>query len=155
MRILIADDDPNARMLLEVYTRDQPWDVEFCADGQQALERIRTADIDIVVSDIRMPGLSGDELLKHIKQERPELPVVLMTAHTSTDDVVEMMKLGADDYISKPFEKDSFLHRIRKSIEGMERRRENARLRGELEQLRDRDHAATSQIIGNSSSLRA
>ncbi len=155
MRVLVADDDPNARLLLEFYLRDEPLQVDYVTDGLEALERVRTHDIDIVVSDIRMPGVTGDELLRTLKSERPDIPVLLMTAHSSVDDVVEMMKQGADDYIAKPFSKDVFLHRLNKLVEALERRRENARLKGELEQLKERGSGTPSAIVGNSPSLRA
>ncbi|MEW5853981.1 MAG: sigma-54 dependent transcriptional regulator [Myxococcota bacterium] len=155
MRVLIADDDPNTRYLLEFYTRDEPYEVVFCSDGKEALERVRSSDVDAVVSDIRMPTMTGDELLRALKTERPELPVLLMTAHSSLDDVVQMMKLGADDYIAKPFTKDAFAHRVRKVLEALERKRENARLKGELQQLRDKSAHGVGGIIGNSPSLRA
>ena len=155
MRVLIADDDPNARYLLEFYTRGEPYQVTFCADGAEALEKVRTLEVDVVVSDIRMPGMTGDELLRAIKSERPDIPVILMTAHSSVDDVVEMMKLGADDYIAKPFSRDAFAHRVRKVVESVERRHENQRLLDELNDLKTKGTAGSSSpIVGGSPALR-
>ena len=154
MRVLIADDDPNTRYLLEFYTRGEPYTVVFCSGGAEALEMVRSQDVDVVVTDVRMPGVSGEDLLRIIKQERPDIPVLLMTAHSSVEDVVRMMKLGADDYIAKPFSKEVFTHRLRKVAEESERRRENTRLRGELEQLRVTGEVQHN-IIGSSTAVRA
>lgn len=158
MKVLIAEDDPNTRLLLDLYTRDEPFKVEFCSDGTEALERVRSSDVDVVVSDVRMPGMNGDALLRAIKMENADLPVVLMTAHSSVDDVVEMMKQGADDYIPKPVGKEEFLHRLRKVMDQLERRRENALLRGQLERAKDAPPGSVApehNILGNSGVLRA
>jgi two-component system response regulator HydG len=153
MRVVIADDDPNTRYLLEIYVRGEPYQAEFCPDGTSALKRVRQGDVDAVVTDIRMPGLTGDELLRAVKADRPELPVVLMTEHGTTEQVVEMVRLGADDYISKPFTREQFTHRIRKVVEALEKRRENQRLHKELRELREK--GAAPGIIGESQAMRA
>jgi two-component system response regulator PilR (NtrC family) len=104
--VLIVDDERSMRDFLKILLEKEGHRVDTADCGETALTMIRNEQLDIVVSDIRMPGISGIELLETVKQDYPELPVILITAFASPDDAVLAMKNGAFDYISKPFNVD-------------------------------------------------
>lgn len=104
--VLIVDDERSMRDFLKILLEKEGHSVITADSGETALKKIENDQFDVVVSDIRMPGISGIELLESIKQESPELPVILITAFASPDDAVTAMKNGAFDYISKPFNVD-------------------------------------------------
>jgi two-component system response regulator PilR (NtrC family) len=105
-RILVVDDERSMRDFLKILLVKEGYDVITARDGDEALEMLTGKEYDVVISDIRMPGLSGLELLGEIKEQDPDLPVIMITAFASPNDAVEAMKLGAYDYISKPFNVD-------------------------------------------------
>ena len=143
IRVLIADDDPNTQYLLNAFCRGRDdLDLAFVPDGQSALERVAAGGVDAVVADIRMPLMSGDELLSAIKKSHPTLPVVIMTSYGSIADAVDFLHRGADDYLAKPLTKDVFLHRL-------DRVTERVVLTKELTELRDSVSRA-NQLIGSS-----
>ncbi len=104
--VLIVDDERSMREFLKILLEKEGHSVVTADSGEAGLKKIDNEKFDVVVSDIRMPGISGIELLESIKQENPELPVILITAFASPDDAVTAMKNGAFDYISKPFNVD-------------------------------------------------
>ena len=104
MKILIADDEKNMRWILGKNLRDEDFSVSEASDGEEAFHLFLDEDPDLVILDYRMPKLDGMEVLKRIKTINPKLPVIMITAHGSTDAAVEAMKLGAADYVSKPFD---------------------------------------------------
>lgn len=110
-KILIVDDESNIIEILEIYLRDAGMDVLKSTSGMEALEILREKEIDIVVSDIRMPDLSGVELLKEAKLLAPETTFIMITAFASTETAIEALQHGAFDYITKPFRMDE-LHSI-------------------------------------------
>src|SRR5205085_5654919 len=91
--------------------------LEFAADGQEALERVQTGEIDILITDIRMPVLSGDELLNTVKTNYPSIPVIIMTGYGSIEGAVDYLHRGADDYLTKPLTKEVFIHRMERVME--------------------------------------
>lgn len=108
-RVLLVDDEPNLRKVLGALLRQEGYEVHAEADGQAALEKVRTVPsgtFDVVISDLRMPRLDGMGLLESLSDEDPDLPVVILTAHGTVDNAVEAVKLGAFDYLEKPFERD-------------------------------------------------
>jgi two-component system, NtrC family, response regulator PilR len=104
--VLIVDDERSMRDFLKILLEKEGHSVTTAENGSRALDLLGKTSFDIVVSDIRMPGMSGIALLEKIKGEKPDLPVVLITAFASPDDAVLAMKNGAFDYISKPFNVD-------------------------------------------------
>jgi DNA-binding NtrC family response regulator len=101
--ILVVDDEPMMRTLLEKILLRNGYKVVSAANGEEALQRLRQENIQIVISDMRMPGMTGFELLKAAKREFPDVGMIIMTAFGDTYTVKDALLLGADEYITKPF----------------------------------------------------
>jgi DNA-binding NtrC family response regulator len=114
-RILIVDDDPGQRSLLETFLRSQGFETVLADSGKKALETLRTGKFDMMISDVRMPGLSGLETLRLARQEYATLPVLLITAYTDVRDAVAAMRDGAVNYLSKPIDLDELLAGVRQA----------------------------------------
>ncbi|MFZ4795142.1 MAG: sigma-54-dependent transcriptional regulator [Blastocatellia bacterium] len=134
-RILIAEDDPDLRDLLQDELEDAGYETIVCINGQKALDHIerQNEQIDLLLTDIRMPGLSGNELLALIREKRPEVPVIVITAFGSVEQAVEMVKGGAFQYLTKPFDTEDLLQTVSKALEKSAPQREQARLRREIQ----------------------
>jgi DNA-binding NtrC family response regulator len=129
-RILLVDDEPNLRKVLGALLQQEGYEVLAEADGASALARIRSAppdSFDIVITDLRMPGMDGMELLRALGREEPGLPVVLLTAHGTVDTAVEAVKLGALDFLEKPFDRDQINQVVAKAVATRRRRGPTAR----------------------------
>ncbi len=101
--ILVVDDELSMRQFLKILLEKEGYEIALAADGPSALEQARQREFDLAISDIRMPGMNGLELLAELKHVCPELPVIMITAFASPEDAVTAMKNGAFDYITKPF----------------------------------------------------
>lgn len=102
-KILVVDDEINMlRLLSDLLTEDEQYHVEQAASGEEALEKIKGDSFDLIISDIRMPGIDGFELLEKIKTMNVDAAVIFITGYASIDSAVEAIKLGASDYIEKP-----------------------------------------------------
>ncbi len=101
--ILVVDDELSMRQFLKILLEKEGYEIALAADGPSALEQARQRQFDLAISDIRMPGMNGLELLAELKNDCPELPVIMITAFASPEDAVTAMKNGAFDYITKPF----------------------------------------------------
>jgi two-component system response regulator AtoC len=130
--ILVVDDDPAMRHLLSVILTDHGWEARAVASAPDALRELEARDLDLVLTDVRMPGMDGLALLREIQRLRPELTVIVMSAYGAQDAALEAMKAGAYDYVSKPFRKDEVVLVLRKAEERERLARENRRLRTEL-----------------------
>ena len=128
-RVLIVDDDSLSREFLSEAIRTFGFQAESVTSGEQALERVRRHGIDLVITDLRMPGMSGVDLVRTLAQEFPEIPVVLVTAHGTVETAVEAMHLGAADFLVKPCSPET----IELIIRRIDRTK---RLEGENEYLR-------------------
>lgn len=113
MRLLIAEDEKNLNKILSQQLRDNGYSVDACFDGEDALDHIRMTDYDGVILDIMMPKLDGLEVLKKMRADRIDTPVLFLTARDSVADRVEGLDLGADDYLTKPFAFEELLARVR------------------------------------------
>lgn len=111
-RILVVDDEPLKRITLQIELSDQGYEVYEAADAQAAQRILDTRPIDVVVSDVRMPGMNGLDLLTYVKQVRPAVEVILMTAYATVDTAVLAIKRGAYDYITKPFTTQDLLVKL-------------------------------------------
>ncbi|MBV8764038.1 MAG: sigma-54-dependent Fis family transcriptional regulator [Hyphomicrobiales bacterium] len=147
--ILIVDDEKRLAELLSASIADRGYRTIVCASAEEALEAFDPATIDLVISDLRMPGRDGRSLLNEIRAQAPDIPVVLITAYTSMRDAVEMVKEGAFDYISKPFEMDEILATLERALKLGDAMRENARLRSEIE-----GRNGFEQLVGTSPAFR-
>ncbi len=131
-KVLIVEDDEKMLDLLHRVLDRHGLSVTTCTRGWEALEKVGQEIYDLIISDIRMPGMTGLELLKHVRSLSPDTSVILMTAFGSVDSAVASMKQGAYDYITKPFKMDEFIILVRKALEERKLRREVKDLRAEL-----------------------
>jgi two-component system NtrC family response regulator len=149
-RILIVDDEPNIRSGLVKALAAEADEVATAKDGTEALALFRQRHHHLVVTDLKMPGpVSGLDLVKHIKHERPETLILVITAHGSVETAVEAMRQGAHDYVSKPVDVNMLRLLVRNAYE-------HHRLVEENRQLRDRLEAAGEfpEVIGQSAAMR-
>jgi DNA-binding NtrC family response regulator len=116
LRILIVDDDPGQRSLLNSFLRSQGFETALADSGERALEMLRAGKFAMMISDVRMPGLSGLETLRRARQEHVTLPVLLVTAFTDIRDAVAAMRDGAVNYLPKPIDLDELLNSVRQAI---------------------------------------
>jgi DNA-binding NtrC family response regulator len=128
-QLLVVDDDAAMRQMLVSLFADQGYRVFEAASVSEAVDRARESEIDAVLSDIRMPGKSGIELVGELHRVRPEAPVVLMTAFGSIDSAVDAMRAGAFDYITKPFEPEAVQITMERALERRALEEENRQLR--------------------------
>src|SRR6266571_3909446 len=140
--ILVVDDDPGVRESFRLILEDH-YDVLDVPDGPRALEVVRSAQVDLVLLDIRLPDMDGIEVLERVKAIDEGIEVVLVTAVKTVRTAVAAMKLGAFDYLTKPFEDDELLAVVRRALAKRALEREVAYLRSELERRGDAD-----EIVG-------
>jgi len=131
-RLLVVEDDPPQRELLADFLREQGLEVEEAADGEEALRRIEGTDYDLIVADLKLPGLDGFELLKASRALNPEVGFLLVTAHGSVPSAVDSLRQGACDYLLKPLDLGEVEQVVRRCLEGRHLRRENLELRQRL-----------------------
>jgi len=133
-RIVVIDDEVNAATALEALLRDDGYDVTRAHDARSGLQLIEKSEPDVVLTDVRMPGMDGVELLARIKETRPETMVVLMTAYGTVKTAVKAMKLGAEDFLSKPIDMEELEVVLQKTLEKKALLDETRVLRERLEQ---------------------
>ena len=114
--ILIVDDETNVRKVLGTLLEQGGYQTTPAMDAGQALDLIRAQDPDLILTDLQMPGMDGMELLATVRADFPEIPVVMLTAHGSIESAVEAMKLGAFDFLTKPFDREEVLAVIGKAL---------------------------------------
>jgi DNA-binding NtrC family response regulator len=115
-RILIVDDDPGQRSLLDSFLRSQGFETVPVASGEKALETLRAGGISMMISDVRMPGLSGLETMRRARQEHAVLPILLVTAYADIREAVGAMRDGALNYLAKPIDLDELLVTVQQAI---------------------------------------
>jgi len=147
--VLVVDDDSAMREMLVSLLEDHGFQARPAASAEEAVEKVRETEFDAVVSDIRMPGKTGLDLLGELREIRPEMPVVLMTAFGSIDSAVEAMRAGAFDYIIKPFKRDEVLVVLERAFERRALEEENRRLRRAVDQT-----SSFGDLIGTSAAMR-
>ena len=131
-RILIVDDEESFRHMLSVILVKEGYEVETASNGEEGLQKAASSTFDQVLCDIRMPRMDGLEFLREIRKTGMEATVIVMSAYGTMDIAIEAMKLGAYDYISKPFKPDEIILTLRKAEEREQLRRENQLLRKEV-----------------------
>src|SRR5215468_10971628 len=132
-RVLIVDDEKSMRDLLSITLEKEGYDVETAAGGELAIEMLHREMVDAVITDLRMPKVDGLQVLRAAKESSPDIAVIVITAVASTETAVEAMKLGAYDYITKPFKLDEVNLIVRNALERKRLRDENLYLRRQLE----------------------
>jgi DNA-binding NtrC family response regulator len=115
-QVLVVDDEPNLRRVLSAQLSRDGYDVHTAEDGQQALTVLNEHHIDLVITDLKMPNVDGMELLRRTLELDPGLPIVMITAHGTVDNAVEALKLGAFDYITKPFDQGEVRTIVKKAL---------------------------------------
>ncbi|HIC90825.1 MAG TPA: sigma-54-dependent Fis family transcriptional regulator [Syntrophaceae bacterium] len=126
--VLVVDDEKNYLLVLDALLSEEGYEVITAESGMEALQILKEAELDLVVTDLKMPKMNGIELLEHIKESNPDLPVIMMTAYGTIDTAIEAMKKGAYDYITKPFQNEELKLNIRKAIDAYHLLRENRQL---------------------------
>jgi len=123
LKILLVDDEAGIRNVLSIYIKDIGFDVVTADDGEKALSIMNQGSIDIVLTDIRMPGLDGISLLKHIKANKPETEVIMLTGHGDYELAIKSLKLDAVDFISKPINNDVLDIALKRAVDRIESRK--------------------------------
>ena len=144
-KILVIDDEQSMRDFLSIMLKKEGHDMVAAENGSDALKAVQTEIFDLVISDVKMPGLNGIDVLKTVKEVSPETVVIMITAYATAETAVEAMKLGAYDYITKPFKVDEIKLIIQKALEKGHLRKENILLRREIE-----SRAGFENFIGKS-----
>lgn len=128
-RLLVVDDDIQMQSALEAALRRKGYSVETACDGFEASRKLENLDVAAVLTDLRMPGMDGFQLLQHIRENNPTLPVIVLSAYGSVPDAVEAMKAGATDFLLKPFSADALDH--------------------VLDRLPEKEHIRATRLAGN------
>ena len=147
--ILIVDDEKNYLLVLEALLVDAGYEVITCDNAREALEVTTSHDLDLVITDMRMPGVDGMEFLAQLRGLQPEIPVIMMTAYATVEKAVEAMKRGAFDYVTKPFKNEELILTIRKALEMHRLKQENRLLSQELQ-----ERFKFGNIVGKSKLMR-
>ena len=130
--ILVVDDEPNYLVVLSELLRDEGFEVFTAPSGKDGMAQVDEADLDLIITDMQMPGMDGLQFLDAIKEKNSNLPVIMITAFAEVDKAVAAMQAGAYNYLSKPFSNDELLININKAIHHYSLVKENTRLRKEM-----------------------
>ena len=146
--VLIVDDELKIRRILQIMLENENYKTEQAKDGLEALGKMETMDFDLIITDMKMPNMSGIELLEQIQKRDKTVPVIIMTAYGTIQTAVEAMKKGAYDYILKPFDLEEMKITVDKAYKVTFLERENKYLKEELE------HKHSDKIIGKTSRMK-
>ena len=149
MRILIVDDEEVLRDVLDVVLRREGFEIIAASTGEEALSVLDTEEVDLVILDVMLPGISGIDTLRAIRISNPTLPVIVITAFSSIDGAIDAMKQGAFHYIPKPFKNEEVVLTVNKALEQRRLSHENERLKSELS-----EKYSYANIIGKSETMR-
>ena len=147
--ILIVDDEKNYLTILSALLEDEGFEVLTAPGGSEALEVHKSSDLDLILTDMKMPKMDGIELLENIKENDPDLPVIMMTAHGTVDKAVEAIQKGAFTYVLKPFDNERLIIYVKKATSMYQVVKENRRLRDAVE-----SQYRFGNIIGKSKKMR-
>jgi len=118
-KVLIVDDEENVRDLIQRILKEAGYEVVTATDGEEAIDALRRTNVGVVLLDIKMPRMSGMEVLKHITTRRPDISVIMVTGSADAGTAVEAMKMGAYDYVTKPFDGDDLIRKVKMAAEKM------------------------------------
>jgi two-component system response regulator HydG len=145
--VLVVDDEASILEALSKVLAKEGLTVVTAANGREALEVVRRQPIDLMITDLRMPGMGGDDLLKAVKAITPEVEVVVMTAYGTVEVAVEAMKRGAYDFIAKPLKRAAVVTTVRKALDKVALVAENRELRAQLAAATNREIVGHSQVL--------
>jgi two-component system response regulator PilR (NtrC family) len=149
-RVLVVDDERSMREMLNIVLKREGYDVVLADSGKAAVAALEKAPFDLLISDIKMPDMSGVEVLRAAKRVDPDILGIMITAFASTESAIEAMRLGACDYLSKPFDIDLLKMKVREKVENRHLKQENVLLKRSLGKAHQ-----FSNIIGRSESMLA
>ncbi|MEK2645018.1 sigma-54-dependent transcriptional regulator [Bdellovibrio sp. BCCA] len=149
-RILVVDDEESIREFLEIMLKKEGYEVTLAEDGQKAKDLLTKKTFDMIISDLQMPHVTGIELLKHVKESYPDTVFMLITAFGTTETAVEAMKMGAYDYLTKPFKIDEVRLNIHNALRSRNLEVENRSLKKELVK-----EYSFQNMVGNSPAMHA
>ena len=145
--ILLIDDEAIALTNLTHVLKREGYDVTACKDGEAGLEALKRSDFDLVLTDLKMPGIDGMAVLHQVHANHPDVPVIMITGHATLDSAVEAMKAGAHHYLAKPFRLAEAREVVRSALDMRRIKRENQELRLRVEQLQN-PHTIITQDLG-------
>ncbi len=148
--ILIVDDEVKMRRVLQISLEEEGYSVREVKNGEDALAKLSETSFNLVIADMKMPGMNGVELLKKAKETDPGMPFIIMTAYGTVQTAVEAMKSGAFDYILKPFDIDEMKITVSRALDIKQLKKEK-----QFQQKELKDKYAFANIIGNSSGIRS
>ena len=132
-KVLVVDDEEGMRHMLSILLKREGYDVSISEDGDSAIKAMVKNQYDFILCDIRMPDMDGLQVLEEIKKRGLEVTVIMMSAYGTIETAIEAMKLGAYDYVSKPFKKDEIVLALKKAEERESLKKENLRLQDQIE----------------------
>jgi two-component system NtrC family response regulator len=132
--ILLLDDEKNYLLVLESVLTDEGYSVTALSSPEMGLAYLDDSEVDVIITDMKMPGMSGQDVLEHVKRNYPYIPVLIMTAFGSIESAVEAMRIGAFDYITKPFNNEELLLSLDKAARFARTQQENRRLRQQIQE---------------------
>lgn len=132
-KILVVDDEPDMIKLLSMILREKtPYQITATNNPVEAIELVRKESFDVVITDLKMPGFDGLQLLEEVKKKDEDVPVIIITAYGTIDAATEALQKGGFDFITKPFKKEQILFTIEKALKWLKLQRENKALREKL-----------------------
>jgi DNA-binding NtrC family response regulator len=147
-RLLVIEDDPGVSEVVKLLLMREGYDIERAASVKDGLHRLAAGEIDLVVTDLRLPDGTGLDAIGLIHETQPSLPIILMTSYSSMDSAIAALRAGAVDYIVKPFDNDEFVHAVERALNESRMRRENAALKRNL-----KNAYAARRIVGESADM--
>jgi DNA-binding NtrC family response regulator len=147
--ILVVDDEPSVRHSLSSWFKKDGYDVATAENATSALRALRDRHYDVVLLDIRMPGMDGMELQEHVHRIDPAIAVIMITAFASVETAVQALKQGAFDYVTKPVDPDELSHLVRRALEQRRLQQENVQLRETIDEM-----VGPSTLVGDSPAMR-
>lgn len=136
-KLLIVDDEPDMLKLLSMIIREKtPYETVTTNNPLEALELAKQGGFDLIIADLKMPGLDGMELLEAVKRIDEDIPVIIITAYGTIESAMEVMQKGGFDFITKPFKKEQILYTIDKALKWVTLQKENKMLKEQLKKVK-------------------
>lgn len=148
MKIMLIEDNESLATLIIMMLEEKGYEVTFCSRGDTALEKFKPGKFDVIISDLKLPGVSGHEILQYVLKNDPKAVFIVITAYGNISDAVKSIKSGAYDYIAKPFENEDLLNIVKKACEFKKLKEENSNLKSYVRDTLKPD------IVGNSANMK-